>query len=70
MIFSVGEQIAFLSSRVTLFPGDVILSGTPAGVGMPHSQFIEPGDEIEVWVEDIGTLKTTFTTHDARRADS
>ena len=35
MIFSVAEQIAFLSSRVTLYPGDVILSGTPAGVGMP-----------------------------------
>lgn len=70
MIFSVAEQIAFLSSRVTLHPGDVILSGTPAGVGMPHKQFIEPGDEIEVWVENIGTLKNTFTTHGAIRADS
>ena len=70
MIFSVAEQIAFLSSRVTLYPGDVILSGTPAGVGMPHKQFIEPGDEIEVWVENIGTLKNTFTIHDATRADS
>jgi 2-keto-4-pentenoate hydratase/2-oxohepta-3-ene-1,7-dioic acid hydratase in catechol pathway len=65
MIFSVAEQIAFLSSRVTLYPGDVILSGTPAGVGMPHKQFIEPGDEIKVWVENIGTLESTFTTGDA-----
>ncbi|MFM0339952.1 fumarylacetoacetate hydrolase family protein [Paraburkholderia fungorum] len=70
MIFSVAEQIAFLSSRVTLYPGDVILSGTPAGVGMPHNQFIEPGDEIEVWVEDIGTLRSTFAAHDATRKDS
>jgi 2-keto-4-pentenoate hydratase/2-oxohepta-3-ene-1,7-dioic acid hydratase in catechol pathway len=70
MIFSVAEQIAFLSSRVTLFPGDVILSGTPAGVGMPHNQFIEPGDEIEVWVEGIGTLKSTFMTHVATGAHS
>ncbi|CAB3693822.1 putative protein YisK [Paraburkholderia sediminicola] len=70
MIFSVAEQIAFLSSRVTLHPGDVILSGTPAGVGMPHKQFIESGDEIEVWVENIGTLKNTFTTHDTSRTDS
>ena len=69
MIFSVAEQLAFLSSRVTLYPGDVILSGTPAGVGMPHNQFIEPGDEMEVWVEGIGTLKSTFMTHDATRAD-
>ena len=70
MIFSVAEQIAFLSSRVTLYPGDVILSGTPAGVGMPHNQFIEPGDEVEVWVEGIGTLKSSFMTDDAIRADS
>jgi 2-keto-4-pentenoate hydratase/2-oxohepta-3-ene-1,7-dioic acid hydratase in catechol pathway len=70
MIFSVAEQIAFLSSRVTLYPGDVILSGTPAGVGMPHNQFIEPGDEIEVWIEQVGTLKTTFTAHDASESGS
>jgi 2-keto-4-pentenoate hydratase/2-oxohepta-3-ene-1,7-dioic acid hydratase in catechol pathway len=69
MIFGVAEQIAFLSSRVTLQPGDVILSGTPAGVGTPHNQFIEPGDEIEVWVEHIGSLKTTFAAHDAARQD-
>jgi 2-keto-4-pentenoate hydratase/2-oxohepta-3-ene-1,7-dioic acid hydratase in catechol pathway len=36
---------------------------------MPHKQFIEPGDEMEVWVEGIGTLKSTFMTHDATRAD-
>jgi 2-keto-4-pentenoate hydratase/2-oxohepta-3-ene-1,7-dioic acid hydratase in catechol pathway len=65
MIFGVAEQIAFLSSRVTLQPGDVILSGTPAGVGTPYNQFIEPGDEVDVWVEYIGSLKTTFAAHDA-----
>jgi 2-keto-4-pentenoate hydratase/2-oxohepta-3-ene-1,7-dioic acid hydratase in catechol pathway len=70
MIFTVAEQIAFLSSRVTLYPGDVILSGTPAGVGMPQRQFIEPGDELEVWVEGIGTLRNTFATHDATITDS
>jgi 2-keto-4-pentenoate hydratase/2-oxohepta-3-ene-1,7-dioic acid hydratase in catechol pathway len=64
MIFSIAEQIAFLSSRVTLHAGDVILSGTPAGVGMPHNQFIEPGDEIEVWIENIGTLKNVFSAHE------
>lgn len=61
MIFGVAEQISFLSSRVTLYPGDVILSGTPAGVGMPRNEFIQGGDQIEIWVEHIGSLKTTFT---------
>ena len=69
MIFSVAEQIAFLSSRVPLYPGDMILSGTPAGVGLPDNQFIEPGDEIEVWVEHIGTLKSTFAAHGTARKD-
>ncbi|AJX00369.1 fumarylacetoacetate hydrolase family protein [Burkholderia gladioli pv. gladioli] len=61
MIFGIAEQIAFLSSRVGLYPGDVILSGTPAGVGMPHKHFIKPGDRIEVWIEHIGSLTTTFS---------
>jgi 2-keto-4-pentenoate hydratase/2-oxohepta-3-ene-1,7-dioic acid hydratase in catechol pathway len=65
MIFNVAEQIAFLSTRVTLRPGDVILSGTPAGVGIPHKQFIGPGDEIEIWIEHIGKLKTTFVASGA-----
>ncbi|MFM0210698.1 fumarylacetoacetate hydrolase family protein [Paraburkholderia sediminicola] len=67
MIFGVAEQIAFLSTRVTLNPGDVILSGTPAGVGIPHNQFIEPGDEIEIWIEHIGKLKTTFAATETAR---
>jgi 2-keto-4-pentenoate hydratase/2-oxohepta-3-ene-1,7-dioic acid hydratase in catechol pathway len=70
MIFSIAEQIAFLSSRVTLHAGDVILSGTPAGVGMPHNQFIEPGDEIEVWIENIGTLKNVFSAHECAVQES
>ena len=56
LIFDVAEQIAGLSSRVTLHPGDLILTGTPAGVGMGRRLFLKPGDQIKMWIEDIGEL--------------
>ncbi len=56
MIFSTAEQIAHLSTRITLHPGDLILTGTPAGVGMARHEFLKAGDEISVWIERIGTL--------------
>ena len=43
MIFNTAEQIAYLSERITLLPGDVIMTGTPA-----HSRSLDPGDRIEV----------------------
>jgi len=58
MIFSIGEQIAHLSSYVTLTPGDVILTGTPGGNAAFHGRFLKPGDEVEAWVAGIGTLTT------------
>ncbi|MDO4606882.1 MAG: fumarylacetoacetate hydrolase family protein [Bowdeniella nasicola] len=51
MIFSIAEQIAYVSSVCSLLPGDVILTGTPAGVGP-----IQPGQRVEVDVEGIGVL--------------
>ncbi len=56
MIFSTAEQIAHLSTQITLHPGDLILTGTPAGVGMARHEFLKAGDEINVWIERIGTL--------------
>lgn len=56
MIFSTAEQIAHLSTRITLHPGDLILTGTPAGVGMGRREFLKAGDEVKVWIERIGTL--------------
>jgi 2-keto-4-pentenoate hydratase/2-oxohepta-3-ene-1,7-dioic acid hydratase in catechol pathway len=56
MIFSLAEQIAHLSSRITLYPGDLILTGTPAGVGLARGEFLKPGDTLRVWVEKVGTL--------------
>jgi fumarylpyruvate hydrolase len=52
MIWSVPEQIAFLSEHYTLEPGDVIYSGTPAGVGP-----VKPGDELHAGVDGVGELK-------------
>ena len=56
LIFDTAEQIAMLSSRVTLQPGDVILTGTPAGVGMPRKRFLQPGETVRLWIEKIGEL--------------
>lgn len=58
MISSVAEQVAFLSTRLTLYPGDVILTGTPAGVGMATREFLRPGDRVRAWIENIGSLET------------
>jgi 2-keto-4-pentenoate hydratase/2-oxohepta-3-ene-1,7-dioic acid hydratase in catechol pathway len=56
MIFTIAEQIAQLSARITLYPGDLVLTGTPAGVGAGRNEFLADGDEITLWCEGIGTL--------------
>ncbi|MBP1751005.1 MAG: Ureidoglycolate lyase [Deltaproteobacteria bacterium] len=52
MIFTVYELVSFVSVVMTLLPGDVIITGTPPGVGP-----IVPGDTVEIEIENIGTLK-------------
>ena len=56
MIFNLAEQIAHLSSRLTLYPGDLILTGTPAGVGAGRGEFLKAGDTVKLWIERIGEL--------------
>jgi 2-keto-4-pentenoate hydratase/2-oxohepta-3-ene-1,7-dioic acid hydratase in catechol pathway len=56
MIYSVAEQIARASELMTLDPGDVVLTGTPAGVGVPKRTFLAPGDRIDAEIAGIGTL--------------
>jgi len=56
MIFTVAEQIAYLSKIVTLRPGDVIATGTPTGVGMARGIFLKAGDVIDATIEKIGLL--------------
>jgi 2-keto-4-pentenoate hydratase/2-oxohepta-3-ene-1,7-dioic acid hydratase in catechol pathway len=60
MIFTLAEQIEHLSSRITLQPGDVILTGTPAGVGAARPEFLKAGDVVKLWIENIGTLANTM----------
>ncbi len=54
-IWNVQEQIAYLSSLVTLRPGDLIYTGTPAGVGP-----VKPGDKLEAHVDGVGDLTITY----------
>jgi 2-keto-4-pentenoate hydratase/2-oxohepta-3-ene-1,7-dioic acid hydratase in catechol pathway len=58
-IFPVAAVIEFISSFVTLEPGDIISTGTPAGVGKARGEFLEPGDEITACIEAIGSLVTS-----------
>jgi acylpyruvate hydrolase len=59
MIFPIAETIAFLSQIMTLEPGDIIATGTPAGVGISRTPqlFLHPGDIVEVEIDGVGTLR-------------
>ncbi|HEX4679259.1 MAG TPA: fumarylacetoacetate hydrolase family protein [Gaiellaceae bacterium] len=58
MIFSVPEVLVYLTSAATLYPGDVVVMGTPAGVGMSRNPqlWMKHGDVVEVEIESVGTL--------------
>jgi len=56
MIYRIDEQIAAISQFVTLEPGDVILTGSPAGVGLPRGEFLHPGDTVVATAEGVGAL--------------
>lgn len=63
-IFPVAAVIAFISSFVTLEPGDIISTGTPAGVGNTSGTYLKPGDRIEATIASIGTLTTPVEAED------
>lgn len=58
MVFSCEKLLAHISQCITLLPGDVILTGTPPGVGVFRQPpvFLQRGDTVECWVEGIGTI--------------
>jgi len=60
MVHNAREQIAYLSRHMTLNPGDVIATGTPAGVGMPRGEFLKAGDEVKIEIAGCGTLVNTM----------
>jgi 2-keto-4-pentenoate hydratase/2-oxohepta-3-ene-1,7-dioic acid hydratase in catechol pathway len=56
LIHDLYDQVAYLSRHVTLYPGDVIATGTPAGVGRPRGRFLRPGDSVRIDIENLGEL--------------
>jgi len=63
MIFGVAEVVAFVSQAITLEPGDLIITGTPAGVGAFRSPpvWLRPGDEITIEIEGVGSITNPVT---------
>ncbi|MDX6234323.1 MAG: hypothetical protein QOH68_3420, partial [Nocardioidaceae bacterium] len=63
LVFTIPELVSRLSHTITLFPGDIVFTGTPAGVGLGRSpqRFLQPGDRLDSWIEGIGELHQVFT---------
>src|SRR5262249_48224671 len=57
MVFPVAAVVSFLSQIVTLEPGDLISTGTPAGVGAASGTVLKPGDVVRATISGIGTLE-------------
>ena len=58
MIWDEVHQIAYISMNMTLYPGDLISSGTPSGTGAERNEFLKAGDVVTIDIEGIGTLTT------------
>lgn len=63
LVFSIPELIAFIGEAITLEPGDLILTGTPSGVGMALDppRFLEPGDVVRIEIEGLGGIEHGIT---------
>jgi 2-keto-4-pentenoate hydratase/2-oxohepta-3-ene-1,7-dioic acid hydratase in catechol pathway len=59
LIFGVADTVAWLSRTITLEPGDIIATGTPAGVGAAQGRFVRAGDTVEVEVDGLGAVTNT-----------
>jgi 2-keto-4-pentenoate hydratase/2-oxohepta-3-ene-1,7-dioic acid hydratase in catechol pathway len=65
LVHGIAEQIVYLSKHFTLFPGDIIATGTPSGVGMPRGEFLKAGDEVKIEIDGCGTLVNRMVADDA-----
>jgi 2-keto-4-pentenoate hydratase/2-oxohepta-3-ene-1,7-dioic acid hydratase in catechol pathway len=75
LTFSVPQLVAELSAWLPLLPGDVVFTGTPAGVGLARKppRFLRPGDELVSEIEGIGSMRHTFrgdATDESRARDA
>ncbi len=63
LIWNESNMIAFLTSVLQLYPGDVISTGTPAGTGAERREFLKPGDVVSIELEGVGTLTTPIEAY-------
>jgi 2-keto-4-pentenoate hydratase/2-oxohepta-3-ene-1,7-dioic acid hydratase in catechol pathway len=64
LIFAIPDILATVSKTVALQPGDVILTGSPSGVGLMKGEFLAPGDVVEVWLGDLPPLRNPVVAAD------
>ena len=57
MIHDIYEQIAYLTQVFTLMPGDILATGTPAGIGAPQGKFLKVGDVVRAEIEGLGAIE-------------
>ncbi|HEU5118779.1 MAG TPA: fumarylacetoacetate hydrolase family protein, partial [Isosphaeraceae bacterium] len=62
MVFPVAAVVSFVSSFVSLEPGDIISTGTPAGVGSARGEYLKPGDLVRASISEIGTLENPVSS--------
>jgi len=58
LIWDEGHMIQYITSIMSLYPGDLISTGTPSGTGAERNEFLKPGDVVEIEIEGIGVLRT------------
>ncbi len=59
MIYSIADQIAYISQAFTLMPGDVLLTGTPSGCGIETQTFLQDGDVVRIEIAGLGHIENT-----------
>jgi 2-keto-4-pentenoate hydratase/2-oxohepta-3-ene-1,7-dioic acid hydratase in catechol pathway len=64
MIWTVAELLAIITETIALQPGDIVATGTPAGIGARRTPplFLVDGDVVEVEIEAVGTIRNTMTS--------
>jgi 2-keto-4-pentenoate hydratase/2-oxohepta-3-ene-1,7-dioic acid hydratase in catechol pathway len=69
LVFSVPRLVAEISAVLPLLPGDIIFTGTPAGIGAVRQppRFLQPGDTLETWAEGIGSIRNHLISQDSAR---
>jgi 2-keto-4-pentenoate hydratase/2-oxohepta-3-ene-1,7-dioic acid hydratase in catechol pathway len=70
MIFPIDELISYVSEYVTLMPGDLVITGTPPGVGegkKPEKIFLKPGDVMDLTIDGLGRQRQTVVAFDRER---